>query len=88
MHGRLRLRRWIDEYTNQRRFAATIGIHEAYLSQILSGVRNPALPILAAIEQETGIPIQSWVPRRLGAAERRRRAKAKTAKLCAVQAHD
>lgn len=62
MTARERLRAWIEEHTNQRRFAADINIHETYLSQVLSGRRTPRLPILGAIERETGIPLNSWLP--------------------------
>jgi transcriptional regulator with XRE-family HTH domain len=78
MHGRLRLRAWIQNHTNQRQFAAEIGVDESYVSQILSGRRTPRLPILGAIERETGIPMNSWLPMSNSKSSRTRTAKRKT----------
>lgn len=81
MDARKRLKAWILNHTNQTRFADEIGIHEAYLSQILSGNRTPGLPILALIEEETGIPINSWVPRSHGKVVRSRKNQRKSANV-------
>jgi len=81
MTGRKRLKAWIVKHTNQRRFAAEIDIHETYLSQTLSGRRTPRLPILAAIERETGIPIGSWVPSLYGETDKPRKTMRKSRNL-------
>jgi transcriptional regulator with XRE-family HTH domain len=47
---------------NQEQVAASIGIHKAYLSQILHGRRRPGLKNALKIERVTGIPASAWMP--------------------------
>lgn len=87
MNARERLKTWIAQHTDQRRFAQDILITESYLSQVLSGRRTPRLPILARIERETGIPIAGWVPIPVGASAKPKRSGRKTANIGAGKSH-
>lgn len=63
MDGRERLKRWLDRsHLNQREAARIIGMHFTHLCQILAGRRSPGLANAIAIERETGIPVEAWVP--------------------------
>ena len=44
------------------KFAARIGINNAYLSQILSGHRRPSFKLMCIIEDATGgeVKVQDW----------------------------
>lgn len=58
----------LNEYLSGKKhgdFAKTLGISGAYLSQILSGKRRPAIDLAFLIERETGgkVPARSWVKR-------------------------
>ena len=44
----------------QKDIAARLGISEAYLSQILHGVRVPGFALMVRIENMTGIPLRAW----------------------------
>lgn len=67
LHGRQLLRAWLDRSKQQQReLAAKLGVSDAYLSQILSGLRRPKLELLMAIEAETGVPVASWADIRRG----------------------
>lgn len=87
MDSRARLRAWIDAHTDQRRFAAEIGVTEAYLSQILSARRTPRLPILGRIEDQTGIPIRGWLPIPHGKSAKATKAKRKSSRVSGGQSH-
>jgi transcriptional regulator with XRE-family HTH domain len=87
MTARERLRAWIKNHTNQRRFAQELAIDEGYLSQVLSGRRTPRLPILADIERQTGIPVGSWVPTGRGETAKQRRNRRESRKLGAGKSH-
>lgn len=60
--ARKRLKQWIRDHTTQKAFARDLHVSEGYVSQILHGDRVPSLPILAEIEDLTGIGIRSWLP--------------------------
>lgn len=45
----------------QQEIARALEISDAYLSQILHGVRLPSLKVMLRIESLTGIPLRSWV---------------------------
>lgn len=67
IQGRRLLREWLDRSKQQQRIlAAKLGVSDAYLSQILSGLRRPKLELLMAIEAETGVPVASWADTRRG----------------------
>lgn len=60
--ARERLREYCTRHGyKQYELAQLLGIAEAHLSQILSGVRRPGLPIAVRIEDVTGIPAKSWM---------------------------
>lgn len=50
---------------NQGQLARLLGITDAYLSQILNGLRRPGFTLAAKIQRVTGIPAVSWVTSRL-----------------------
>lgn len=87
MTARERLKAWITNHTNQRRFADDIAITESYLSQVLAGLRTPRLPILCEIERQTGIPVNSWMPITNGKSAKARKAKSKSRSLGAEKSH-
>ncbi len=61
MTGRERLREWMDRSKlNQRQTAELLGVHEVFISQILSGIRSPGLENAILIEERTGIPVRCW----------------------------
>lgn len=45
---------------NQGEFAQELGISEAFLSQILSGKRQPSLPLAVKLEELTGVPARDF----------------------------
>jgi len=68
--GREQLAAWRERSKlKQYELARLLEITDAYLSQVLSGKRRPSLLIAVRIERETGIPVSSWVPTRLGKAK-------------------
>lgn len=50
---------------NQTETAAFFGWDVPYVSQVMNGRRNPALPNAVKIERLTGIPVEAWLPRGL-----------------------
>ncbi len=59
----------LHEYLSQRRlrqidFAQRLGIGQATVSRLVSGVMRPSLELAVQIERETGgaVPAVSWVP--------------------------
>lgn len=59
--GRSQLRAWLRRSLKQQKeLAAELSITDAYLSQILTGIRRPKLETLIQIEQITGVPLVSW----------------------------
>ena len=61
------LREWIDRRGyRQNEAAGMLGIHETFISHLLSGRRTPGLDRAVKIERLTGIPAGAWVSRRLG----------------------
>jgi len=66
--GRDALRKWQEKRGfNQREMADVLGFHETYVCQILKGNRFPALANAVRIERVTGIPVESWLARRVAA---------------------
>jgi transcriptional regulator with XRE-family HTH domain len=62
MHGRDRLRAWIDRsHLTQRQVARLFGIHYTFVNQLLAGRRLPGRDVAVTIENETGIPVGAWV---------------------------
>lgn len=53
----------------QYELAELLDLHEAHLSQLLSGKRRPGLPIAVRIEERTGIPAESWLLKPVGTTE-------------------
>lgn len=49
--------------TRQSALAATLGINRGYMSQLVSGLKIPSLPLAARIEQATGgaVPVGCWI---------------------------
>ncbi len=61
-HGRDRLRDWIERSRlKQYEAAAVLGMSDVFLSQILNGVRTPALENAVKIERVTGVSVESWL---------------------------
>lgn len=59
--GPEQLRDWMGRRGfNQPETALYLGFDIPYISQILSGARNPGLPRAVAIERKTGIPVEAW----------------------------
>lgn len=54
---------WIEANTTQAQFARQCEITAAYLSEILSGRKEPSLKVAARMSRETGgaVPIQAFV---------------------------
>lgn len=66
-NGRQLLKAWIGRSNqNQRALAATLGVSDGYLSQLLSGIRMPGRELSVAIESHTGVPVGSWSDTRRG----------------------
>jgi plasmid maintenance system antidote protein VapI len=60
--GREHLRDWIQRRgVNQAEAAAILGVHDVFVSQILSGVRGVGLANAVKFERLTGIPAESWL---------------------------
>ena len=60
-HGRRLLREWLQRSKQQQKdLAANLKVSDAYLSQILSGLRRPKLELMMTIEAMTGVPVVSW----------------------------
>lgn len=60
--GRERLADYRDRSRlKQYELAELLQITDAYLSQLLSGVRRPSLTIAVRIENTTGVPAESWL---------------------------
>lgn len=72
------LKAWMDRMDiTQCRAAEMIGVHEVYLSKVMTGdVRVPGLAIAFRIQDVTGIPARSWEQRGLNGADKTKRAKA------------
>ena len=67
MHGRDRLKQWIERaHLSQRQAAHLFGMHYTFLNQILSGRKLPGLANAIAIERETGIATRTWMPTTVG----------------------
>lgn len=72
--GRQLLRAWLDRSKLQQKdLASRLEITDAYLSQILSGVRRPSLEILLLIERATGVPVVSWADTAVGSSDESRK---------------
>lgn len=55
------LREWIQKRGyNQVEGAKALGIHEAYMSMLLSGRRAPGRDNAVKIHELTGIPVSAW----------------------------
>jgi transcriptional regulator with XRE-family HTH domain len=66
-HGRQLLADWLERsHTRQRVLARKLGKSDAYISQVLSGLRRPKLETLTDIEALTGVPVRSWLATRRG----------------------
>ena len=87
MTARERLRAWIENHTDQRRFAVELGVDETTLSHYLSGRRRPKSPKLARIEDLTGIPMRSWLPSPSGETAKPRGNKRTSRKLGGANSH-
>lgn len=72
--GRELLEAWrLRSKQNQKTLAASLGVSEGYLSQILSGKRRPKLELLHAIQALSGVPVSSWLEYRRGKSGNRRK---------------
>jgi transcriptional regulator with XRE-family HTH domain len=77
--ARERLREYCTRHGyKQRELAELLEIHDAYLSQMLSGLRRPGLPIAVRIQDMTGIPVASWLLTPRGAKSKARKSPTKT----------
>lgn len=56
------LRDWMERtgYGKQADVAELLGMHESFLSMLLSGKRVPKLTNAVKIERLTGIPVAAW----------------------------
>lgn len=78
--GRARLRDWLRKtHTVQRELAHRLDISDAYLSQILSGLRRPKLELLHLIEDVAGVPVSSWLETPRSTSDRQAKPSAKLA---------
>lgn len=64
--GREQLQSWIDRrfgqvHGRQSEAADLLGVDQSYLSQLLSGRRQPGLTTAVSIERLTGIPVEAWL---------------------------
>lgn len=67
--GRIQLAEWIERRdVNQREAARILEMDFTVLNKILLGHRTPGLATALAIEQRTGIVVESWMPTREGKA--------------------
>lgn len=83
--GRERLAEYRDKHGfKQYELAELLELAEAHLSQLLSGKRSPGLLIAVRIEDRTGIPVESWVPSRLGRSSRQTKSDKSPAGLAEV----
>lgn len=65
--GRQLVREWlVRSCLNQKEAALRIGVTPAYLSEILGGTKRPGLDNAVWIERVTGVPVEAWVPTRVG----------------------
>lgn len=63
LHGRHQLRQWIDRRGVTDRVAASIiGLDHTFLSNLVTGKRNPGLVNALKIERATGIVVEAWEP--------------------------
>lgn len=70
--GRERLAAYRDRSRlKQTELATLLGMTDSYLSQVLSGRRRPGLDTALRIEEQTGVPVESWGERVIADAERR-----------------
>lgn len=58
-----RVRSWLDgQGKSQKWLAAQVGVHPAYLANILAGSRCPSLAVAKKLEDITGIPAGEFLP--------------------------
>lgn len=77
--GRERLIAWLRKSgLKQYELAEEVRITAAYLSQVLSGVRRPSLPIAVRIQDRTGVTVESWVETARGKSGKGRKPKDET----------
>lgn len=87
--GRTRLRAYCTRMRlKQYELADLLGMHEATLSQIFSGVRRPGLDTALRIQRITGIPVDAWSDTERGTTESDGRRQRKTRNLDRVQNRD
>lgn len=57
------LKVWIEENATQSRFADLVDCSEGYLSEILSGKKQPSLDLAAKMSRATGgsVPVEAFV---------------------------
>lgn len=61
--GAAQLKDWMIRRRFLHREAAEhLGFHETFISQLVNGARIPGLENAIAIERETGIPVEAWLP--------------------------
>lgn len=66
-HGSQQLAQWIDRSKlSQTAAAEKLGVHKTTLNKILKGTRLPGRQIATTIRDTTGIPLDAWVPTRVG----------------------
>lgn len=64
--GPEQLRDWMQRRrVNQTEAAALLGFDATFISQLLSGRRQPGLTNAVRIERMTGIAIEAWMPSQL-----------------------
>lgn len=60
--GRVLLAGWLKRSKlTQSQAAEMLGCTPVFMSQLLSGVRRPALTNAVLIERHTGVPAESWL---------------------------
>ena len=61
--GRVQLKAWMNNLRLSYRVAGKmLGIHWAYLNQLVNGHRSPSMMVAGRIQTLTGVPIGAWVP--------------------------
>lgn len=80
--GREQLAAWLRRSKLlQRELAVRLSLTDSHLSQILSGVRRPGLPIVARIEDVCGVPMRSWLLKAGGKPAKPRKSPSNNAKV-------
>jgi hypothetical protein len=67
-HGSILLAEWIERRFDGKQSAAAekVGVHKSVICKILKRTRLPGRSTSAALRDLAGIPLDAWVPTRVG----------------------